>query len=99
MGSEGPHVTILQAFLCGAKLRGNTLIFDGDYGPVTAEKLKLWQGLRGIEDEENGQYGPVTRLAMLDCGFDFEVACRTIPGTTIFVQPDGTQVAWSPDGD
>ena len=97
-GSNGPHVTLLQAFLIGAGMEGLDVVFDGNYGPVTAAKVTRFQKLHGLEAD--GHFGPDTRqkvrsLSRFD--FDFEAACRAVPGVTKFVQPDGSIVEWGPD--
>lgn len=93
-GSRGPHVTVLHILLFGMG-KGEGIVMDGDYGSVTAEKVAKFQQDMGLDHD--GNFGPITREE-LKCffDFDFEAACQTIPGTTSFVQPDGTVIEWGP---
>lgn len=93
-GSKGPHVALLQAFLAG-KFGVDNLVIDGDYGDVTAGLVKKFQ--HGNRLEKDGNCGPKTRETMKTRGFNFEIAATAIPGTTGFVQPDGTKIEWSPE--
>ena len=96
--SRGPHVSLLQAFLCGAGF-GSKLVFDQDYGPKTSWAVKAWQ-LANNTVIQDGNCDRGTLLKMQEWGdFDFEAACRTIRGVTIFVQPDGQRIPWSPEED
>ena len=94
-GSEGPHVTLVQVVLCGVGM-GEHMTFDGYYSHLVAAKVKRMQELLHIEAD--GNFGPVTRQAVKDVyGLDFAAACQTIPGVTVFVQPDGQEISWGPD--
>ena len=94
-GSRGPHVTLIHALLCGSRY-GKGIVFDQDYGEVTAAGVSDFQQSLGVEPD--GHFGPQTRaFAKLLCDFDFNSACRAIPGTTEFVQPDGQAISWSPN--
>jgi len=94
-GSRGPAVTLLQAFLCGAGF-GRNIEFGEEYEPVTVLALQAWQENQDLDP--NDHCGPDTRTAMLDrYGFNFDEACETIRGETIFVQPDGKKTLWSPE--
>lgn len=93
-GSKGPHVTILQAFLCGAGASLD-IKFDQEYGNVTAAAVAEFQTTNGFEVD--GNFGPATRdAAKNNFGFDFEAACETVNGVTEFVQPDGSVERWWP---
>lgn len=91
-GSNGPHVTPLQSFLCGAGY-GQGVVFDEKYGKVTAERVAAFQKAIGLEVD--GNFGPKTRVAAkLAHNFDFAAACQATPGMTDFVQPDGKVISW-----
>ena len=96
-GSSGPCVTVLQVFLVGAGFyadgSSSNIVFDKEFGEVTAKVLARWQRVMLIKDD--GQCGPETRYHMLMSGFNFEAACRAIGGeVSFFVQPDGSKVDW-----
>lgn len=96
-GSKGPHTLIPQLVACGAGY-GKDIVFDGNYGDVTAGAMSQLQARNGIDTD--GSCGPETRRTMKHrYNVDFEKACRLIPGTTIFIQPDGSEIPWSPDND
>jgi hypothetical protein len=41
--------------------------------------------------------GPETRRVLREIlNFDFEDVARTAGGSTVFIQPDGTEVVWRP---
>ncbi|MDP1706330.1 MAG: peptidoglycan-binding domain-containing protein [bacterium] len=91
-GSHGPHVTILQAFLCGWGDGGN-IEFDQDYGDVTADLVGKFQSDRELDVDSN--CGPETRQSMLETdGFDFAAACASVPGTTVFKHGD-EEIEWT----
>ena len=95
-GSRGPHVTLLQGFLCGV-LRGSVtpkqLVYDQDYGEVTVQMVREFQVDHQLEVD--GHWGPKTRgVAREEHNFDFEAACKAIYGTSTFVQSDGSKVTW-----
>lgn len=93
-GSNGPHVVLLQVFLIGARF-GKNIMTDGDYGHITAAGVVRFQEVYGLEAD--GHFGPGTRERVKkNFGFDFEAACRAVPGVTRFVQPDAI-VMWGPD--
>lgn len=93
-GSEGPHVVPFQSYLAG-KFPHSGIVADGVYGDITAAvTIRLQHGGR---IEKDGDCGPDTRQLMRGRGFDLEVAMMAIPGTTKFVQPDGTKIEWSPE--
>ena len=96
-GSKGPHITLLQAVLCGLGY-GDNLMFSQYYDVITTEAVASFQ--KSCRLSTDGRLGPETRRALVDaCDFNFEAACRVVPGTTVFVQPDGSEVAWtSPAG-
>lgn len=102
-GSEGPHVTVLQAFLKaitllgpdGTGLLGRDIVFDMQYGRVTSDALAVLQAHHDLEAD--GHCGPDTRQLMKDAyNFDIEEAWLTVPGVTKFVQPDGSVIEWGP---
>ena len=95
-GSRGPLVTLLQVFLCGVRgsldVEIKDLIFDGEYGDVTANLVNAFQVEHGLEAD--GHFGPATRAVVKEeYGFDFEAAAKTIPGMTSFHQPGGSKIA------
>ena len=88
-GSFGPHVTLLHTFLCGAGF-GRDITFDQDYGQVTIDRVKELQEHLQMTDID-GCFGPKTRATVKEkFGFDYDLACLTVPGTTRFVQDEGT---------
>lgn len=98
-GSHGPHVVLFQAFICRngpipAKARdGYKLVIDGDFGQVTVNLLLIFQEANSLP--QTGNFDETTQEhAKYLCGFDFEAACRKIPGTTVFVQSDLTNTLW-----
>ena len=92
-GSKGPLVTLLQAFLCGVIVGSSDLVYDQEYGGVTAGLVNHFQVIFDIEAD--GNFGPATRAhAKSAYGFDFEAAANSIPGETSFVQPDGKIIVW-----
>jgi hypothetical protein len=81
-GSEGPHVSLLHAFLAGQNL-SDGLKYDAGFGKVTTINLKKFQKRNNLE--EDGCFGPESRaLTKNRFNFDFESACKTIVGETIF---------------
>lgn len=93
LGSRGPHVSILHAFLFGA-LYGQSLVLDQDYGGETTKAVNCLQVDQGVGAD--GNFGPETRkMVKSDFSFDFAAACESVPGTTIFVQPDGSEIEWT----
>lgn len=101
-GSRGPAVNlILIALAVWAEFKGGgkhelAIVCDGEYGETAAAVMMAFQKSRGLEPD--GHFGPSTRSVFLaDFGFHFESVARSTGGTTIFVQPDGTEIAWSPE--
>lgn len=100
-GSRGPAVNLVLEFLQGWG-RGQGRLFksikgDCHYGNMGAACAMEFQRAHGGLEPDGG-WGPKTRaVAKEEYGFDFEEAARHSGGTTIFVQPDGTEVAWSPE--
>ena len=95
-GSKGPHVTLLQSFLCGAlpdnPMTGQ-LVYDQEFGDVTDELVRGFQIRKQLE--VNGNWNQPTRGAARRIHiYDFEAACKGIPGTTAFVQGDGSTIYW-----
>ena len=71
------------------------MVFDQEYGNVTAAAAAKFQETNGLEVD--GRFGPAIRaLAKEEYNFDFEAACETIPGVTVFIQPDGSVENWWP---
>jgi hypothetical protein len=103
-GSKGPHVSILHAFFCGmvpfhsAKALGKELQFDAEYGNVTEQlvaDLRVDLGPRTLP-KVDGNFDKKLRATLKTIvNFDFETLCETIPGTTYFVQPDGSTIIWT----
>ena len=92
-GSQGPHVALLQAFLAGARL-GAGLVPDREYGRVTAEAVAKLQARMGVAND--GHFGPQTQEVVKRLyGFDFKDFCESMPGTTLFLQPNRAKVLWS----
>ncbi len=95
-GSHGPHITLLHVLLFGAGF-GDGIVMDQDYGETTARQVSKLQGMRLRMIEVKGNFDPETRAAIKEVyGFDFCEACKTVPGVTTFIQPDGTGINWSP---
>lgn len=97
-GSDGPHVTVVHILLCVAGYRetsdGRKIAFDQNHGDVTAACLSDLQ--KDLNLDADGNFGPDTRDAVNQAFcLDFETVCMAVPGTTIFVQPDGTEIEWT----
>ena len=77
LGTRGPHVTVLHAFLCGAvPLPG--IEMDQHYGEVTARAVAQLQRKLGGPADGNC-FGEDTRAAVMGrFGFDFDAACEAI---------------------
>ncbi len=104
-GSQGPAVDIVLKFLtfltmirgeCGQGLP--KIEIDGDYGGTAVAHMKRLQQDLGLEPD--GGFGPETRDRLREVAdLDFTTACLSMlkNGPTVFVQPDGTQITWSPN--
>ena len=93
-GSSGPHVAVLQIFLFGAGWGKKGLVPNWTYDEVTAEAVRTLQRVCGLDPD--GNFGPMTRATVQKSyGFNFEQACRVIPGGTTFVQPEGPPLIWN----
>lgn len=98
-GSRGPHIALLQAVLCGLGYGGEDLVVVSQYySAATTLGVACFQKSCGLP--RDGHLDTETRCALDElCGFNFEAACRVVPGTTVFVQPDGSEISWtSPAG-
>ena len=95
-GSKGPHITVLQSFLCGAfpasPIAGQ-MVYDEEFGEVTEELVREFQ-VRCQVSVSCVWDMPTRGAARRDYNFDFEAACNGIQGTTVFVQADGTKIHW-----
>ena len=94
--SKGPHVTLLQGFLCGALPGSPTtgqLVYDQHFGGVTEQLVREFQIRNQLEVTGNWDQ-PTRGAARRLHTYDFEAACQTIPGITEFVQSDGASIAW-----
>ncbi len=78
LGSRGPQVTILQAFLCGAGLGKDIEMEQCYYGAVTARAVAKLQ--HRLEITADGScFGSTTRKAVKrKFGFDFDLACQAL---------------------
>lgn len=86
-GSKGPHVVILQSFLAGLSFEPK-LVIDGDFGEVTENLVKEFQRTYGGDTipQPDGCFGKKTRaIAEKIRNFNFETACQSVSGKTIFV--------------
>jgi len=100
-GSRGPHVSVLQAFLTGVGVLVHELDFNRRFGKVTEDGVDTLQANLGLNEKgTTGDFEEATRNEVKALyGFDFEAICRTIPGTTGFVQPDHTVILWTSPAD
>ncbi len=91
-GSKGRAVTLLQVFLCGQAL-GDEIIFDEEYGEMTATHVRTFQTRHELEAD--GNFGPATRALAKDrYNFDFVQAygkSKSFAFST-FVQPEGNEL-------
>ncbi|MBI1974696.1 MAG: hypothetical protein HYS51_02550 [Candidatus Zambryskibacteria bacterium] len=100
-GSRGPAVNLILAILAvyarevvDTSLHG--IDCDGIYGDTGVHWMRNLQNL--AELEVDGGCGPQTREYLKErYHFDFEAAARAMGGTNVFVQPDGTEIIWSPN--
>lgn len=103
-GSKGPAVNIILSFLSGWASTptrrpdgGHGIVPDCLLGTVGCYWLERLRNAHGVPDERD--LGPKTITYLKSCGFDFEVAVRSTGGMTVFVQPDGTEILWSPEAE
>jgi len=93
-GSKGPHVILVQSFLCGVGCGGKFLL-DGYQEEETVRAISIWQDGEAIKID--GNFGPESRKKAKErYGFDFESACQIVRGVTCFIQPNGEKILWSP---
>jgi len=99
-GSRGPFCVAVNAFLTGHAsawgMPDSEFAVDQLYGGRAVELMKSYQSDSNLEDD--GGCGPKTRTAMKEDGFDVDVVANCLPGVTVFVQPDGSEISWSPQG-
>lgn len=99
IGSYGPICGRVNAFLCAFLTYAvdsdsvDGFIPDDVYGEKSSAAMKSYQYLHVLS--EDGGCGPETRAELKDDDFDFDVVATSCEGTTIFVQPDGSKIAWS----
>lgn len=97
-GSEGPHVAVLKAFLLGNKTNDHRVTASPVFDRATKDALETWQRENGIFP--SGCLNPETYCKMLqEFGVVMESMFRLIPGTTIFVQPNGEKIPWARDNE
>jgi len=96
-GSHGPAVNLILVFLLGwAYSSEGGVICDCQYGEIGTALMAKYQADHGLSPD--GGCGPETRRQMLNIyGFNFQAAAESTGGTTIFVQPDGSQLEWTPE--
>ncbi|GEM_PF-5381091 len=94
VGSAGPHLIPLQSLFYGARAINGAVVF-GEYNTVTAGAVANVQEDLGLPP--TGHFDSVTREAVkMAFKFDFEDACRRIPGVTKIVGLDGSTENWWP---
>jgi hypothetical protein len=97
--SQGPLCLALNGFLAGFLLYCDEVgwvpgfVPDHIYGAMAGEVMMLYQRHHGLTVD--GGCGPETRAVLASDGLDLEEIANAVPGTTIFVQPDGSKIAWS----
>ncbi len=100
-GSYGPICTALNAFLAAFQTYGSPqeyvrdFVADNIYGENAASVMRHYQESNDLEVD--GGCGPETRTELRDDDFDINVIALGVGGTTVFVQPDGQKIAWSPE--
>lgn len=100
-GSKGPAVVPLLVFLLTwASLFGEEVPegfqTDDELGERGMLLIAKYQEFEGLTVE--GGCGPEMRASLLSrYNFDFELVANSVGGETIFVQPDGQQISWSPE--
>lgn len=99
--SKGPAVVPLLAFLVGFSYPSREIPsgfkVDDELGARGMQLVANYQKENELSVE--GGCGPQMRTHLLADDFDFELAARSVGGTTRFVQPDGTVITWSPEMD
>ena len=99
--SKGPICLALNGFLAGFQMFCDQVRLvagffpDHIYGANAGDVMRTYQAHRGLVVD--GGCGPETRTALFDDGFDIEAIALAVGGTTYFVQPDGSKIAWSPE--
>ena len=101
-GSRGASINTLLAFLSRFLLPSEQgrLQYDGVFGFAGEVLLRRFQKQSPHAIRTTGELDAPTRAHMKQWfNFDFEEAARSTGGTTIFVQPDGSEIEWSPAAD
>jgi murein L,D-transpeptidase YcbB/YkuD len=97
-GSRGPAVVPLLAFLAGDVINVHSIApgFRNDdvYGECAVKLMMDYQASHGLKVDGDCNLETRKFFKMAKC-FDFELAARLVGGTTLFVQPDGTEISWS----
>lgn len=94
-GSRGPHVKVLKRFLEISGFGANIDTTSEEYDQATADRVCELQERFDIGSD--GNFGPITRGTILNgFEFNFEAECSMISGRTMFLQPDGSEIWWSP---
>ena len=98
-GSHGPFCVAVNAFLVGvaavwSSVSDPEFVADVVYGEKAVVLMKDYQSDSGLKVD--GGCGPETRAEMKSDGFDSDVVANCLHGVTVFVQPDGSEISWSP---
>jgi hypothetical protein len=97
-GSHGPLCVAVNAFIAGATeglvSQNDGFIADDTYGERATKRMKIYRKNAGFGAD--GDCGSEARILMKLDGFDMEVAAHALDGVTVFVQPDGSAIAWCP---
>jgi peptidoglycan hydrolase-like protein with peptidoglycan-binding domain len=101
-GTSGPVVNAwllaLKVWSRGRNMQFTGLVFDGIFGSRGVALTKIFQQCEGLFAD--GGVGPVTRAKFQEVtGVSFEELANAFPGTTIFVQPDSSEVSWTSPAD
>ena len=102
-GSRGPLVcALLTILVIWAKLTGHTIPEgfrpDTELGPLGMKLIASYQAYLRHHISVGGGCGPEMRSSLLlEYGVNLQSVAEWIGGETIFVQVDGSEIAWSPE--